>query len=334
MFVRAAIVLAAGALVLALVGRSEAAAGRQPESGSKAGPQTSAQAAPRPKAQASDRAKTQAGTQKASGSKMQFLRLVRDAKRNLVSMETAIVTYAPRDCSRNHPTVDLVSAVHIGEKAYYRELNRRFAEYDVVLYELVAPEGTRIAPGGKDVGKHPVSMLQSFMTDVLELEFQLRAIDYTKSNLVHADLSPEQFAEAMRKRGESFWSLFLRMWGYAMSRQADAAESDAALLLALFSKNRALALKRAFAEQFEQFGGSLTAIEGPNGSALIADRNKKALEVLRKQIDAGKKKIAIFYGAGHMDDFDKHLREDFGLTPVETRWLLAWDLKQPGSGKR
>ncbi len=265
---------------------------------------------------------------------MQFLRLVRDAKRNPLAMEAAIVTYAPRDCSQNHPTVDLVSAVHIGEKSYYNELNRRFAQYDVVLYELVAPEGTRIALGGKDVGKHPVSMLQSFMTDVLELEFQLRAIDYTKPNLVHADLSPEQFAEAMRKRGESFWTLFLRMWGYAMSRQADAAESDAALLLALFSKNRALALKRAFAEQFEQFGGSLTAVEGPDGSALIADRNKKALEVLRKQIDAGKKKIAIFYGAGHMEDFDKHLREDFGLAPVETRWLVAWDLKSPARPKR
>lgn len=269
----------------------------------------------------------------ASGAKMQFLRLVRDAKRNPVAMEAAIVTYAPRDCSQNHPTVDLVSAVHIGEKSYYKELNRRFGQYDVVLYELVAPEGTRIAPGGRDVGKHPVSMLQSFMTDVLELEFQLRAIDYTKPNLVHADLSPEQFAEAMRKRGESFWTLFLRMWGYAMSRQTDAAESDAALLLALFSKNRALALKRAFAEQFEQFGGSLTALEGPDGSALIADRNKKALEVLRKQIDAGKKKIAIFYGAGHMEDFDRRLREDFGLAPVETHWLVAWDLKAP-SAKR
>lgn len=315
MSVRPAIVLVAGVLAVAL-----------------AGPRVTSAAAPSPPKPEAGRKET-AGKKEgkeASGGKMQFLRLVRDAKQNPLAMEAAIVTYAPRDCSQSHPTVDLVSAVHIGEKAYYDELNRRFNQYDVVLYELVAPEGTRIAPGGKDVGRHPVSMVQSFMTDVLELEFQLRAIDYTKPNLVHADLSPEQFAEAMRKRGESFWTLFMRMWGYAMSRQAEAAEGDAALLFALFSKNRALALKRAFAEQFEKFGGSLTALEGPNGSALIADRNKKALEVLRKQIDAGKKKIAIFYGAGHMEDFDKHLREDFGLAPVETRWLVAWNLKPPG----
>lgn len=310
MVLRPAMVLVAGTLVLAGLPAAPAAA-------------------PSPKSEAGTKQ-----AKEASGARMQFLRLVRDAKRTVLAMEAAIVTYAPRDCSQNHPTVDLVSAVHIGEKSYYKELNRRFAEYDVVLYELVAPEGTRIAPGGKDVGNHPVSRLQAFMTDVLELEFQLRAIDYTRPNLVHADLSPEQFVEAMRKRGESFWTFFLRMWGYAMSRQADAAESDAALLLALFSKNRALALKRAFAEQFEEFGGSLTALEGPDGSALIADRNKKALEVLRKQIDAGKKKIAIFYGAGHMEDFDKHLREDFGLAPIQTQWLVAWDLKPPASRKR
>ncbi len=261
--------------------------------------------------------------------KTEFLRVVRDAKKEPIAMEAAVVTYAPRDCGQDGPTVDLVSAVHIGEKTYYEELNRLFTKYEVVLYELVAPEGTRIPKGGRTTSDNPISMLQSFMTDVLELEFQLSAIDYTKDNMVHADLSPEQFAEAMRKRGDSFWGMFLRMWGYALSRQGDAAQSDMQILLALFNKNRAFALKRAFAEQFQQFGGSLTAIEGPDGSAIIADRNKRALEVLRKQIAAGKKKIAIFYGAGHMDHFDARLREEFGLTPIQTRWLVAWDLKQP-----
>jgi hypothetical protein len=68
-------------------------------------------------------------------------------------------------------------------------------------------------------------------------------------------------------------------------------------------------------------------LEGPGGSTLISGRNAIALKVLRKQIDDGKRKIAIFYGGGHMPDMDKHLRDDFGLVPVETRWLTAWDLK-------
>ena len=51
------------------------------------------------------------------------------------------------------------------------------------------------------------------MTRLLELEFQLRGIDYTADNLVHADMSPEQFAESMRRRGESMFQLFFRMLG-------------------------------------------------------------------------------------------------------------------------
>ena len=62
------------------------------------------------------------------------------------------------------------------------------------------------------------------------------------------------------------------------------------------------------------------------GSVLITERNKKALKVLKKQMAAGKKRIGIFYGAGHLDDMDKRLRKDFGLKPVAITWLTAWDL--------
>ena len=69
------------------------------------------------------------------------------------------------------------------------------------------------------------------------------------------------------------------------------------------------------------------AIEGPDGSTLISERNKVALKVFRKQLAAGKRKIAIFYGAGHMSDFQRRLRQQFGLAPVSTRWLVAWNMK-------
>ena len=263
----------------------------------------------------------------------QFLRVVRDGKKKPIAMEAAIVSYAPRDCGRNHPTVDLVSAVHIGEKAYYDELNRVFEQYDVVLYELVAPEGTRVPKGGGKGPQSAVSRIQSFMTDVLHLEFQLRAIDYTKQNLVHADMSPDQFDKAMEKRGETFFTMFMRMWGYTMTHPRSGNTSDTDILAALLSKDRPLLLKRALAEQFFEYGGSLDAISGPDGSAIITDRNSRALEVLRKQIDGGKKKIAIFYGAGHMPDFDKRLRADFALSPITTRWLVAWDSRDPAKPK-
>jgi len=35
--------------------------------------------------------------------------------------------------------VDLLSTMHIGDKAFFRDLSRQFPKYDAVLYELVAP---------------------------------------------------------------------------------------------------------------------------------------------------------------------------------------------------
>ena len=267
-------------------------------------------------------------TEQKPDQEQQFMRLSRDSGRRPLALEAAIVTYAPRAGARTSPTVDLIAALHVADKAYYDQLNERFSKYDVVLYELVAPEGTRIPKGARPDNKHPITALQTFMTKVLNLQYQLECIDYTKPNLVHADMSPEQLAEAMQKRGESVMKILLRMMGYAMAREGFGDDADSArLLIALFDKNRSLALKRIMAEQFQDMEGSIAAIEGPKGSALISDRNGVALKVLRKQIAAGKKKIAIFYGAGHMPDFDRRLRGQFGLTPTDTRWLVAWDLK-------
>jgi len=262
-----------------------------------------------------------------TGQPKHFVQLERDKKNHPAALQTAIVSCVPRDCGQTGPTVDLVSAVHVADKGYYEELNRLFAKYDVVLYELLAPEGTRVPKGGGRGSSHPVSVLQDAMTRVLSLEFQLRGIDYTVANMVRADMTPEQFATAMRDRGDSFWTIVARVMGRAMAEQKDYSLADARLLAALFDKDRALALKRVLAEEFLDLEGSIDAIEGPKGSAVVADRNQVALRALRKQIDAGKQKIAIFYGAGHMPDFAEHLRDDFGLVPIGTRWLTAWDLK-------
>lgn len=266
---------------------------------------------------------------RAAETKTSYLRLVRD--QNVpVALETAIVRFVPQDGTHAGLTVDLVAAVHVAEKSYYEQLNRRFPDYDAVLYELVAPEGTRIPKGGGRVGNNPVSMLQNLMTQVLELEFQLRGVDYTPKNFVHADLSPEEFARSMEQHDETVWKLMLRMMGFAMARQGGASgSSDTEVLLALMDRHRALALKRIMSEQFEDLEGALDALEGPNGSALIGDRNQAALKVLEQQIDAGKKRIAIFYGGGHMPDFEKQLRERFHLAPGDTQWLVAWDMKSP-----
>jgi hypothetical protein len=199
----------------------------------------------------------------------------------------------------------------------------------VVLYELVAPEGTRVAKGGGGRSNHPVAALQNGMKTILELEHQLEHIDYHKKNFVHADMSPDEFARSMKNKGESCLSMYFRLMGagLAMQNAAGPGQSDAALLLALFDKNRALALKRLMAEQFEKMELAMAALDGPEGSTLLAERNKIALAGLEKQLDAGKQRIAIFYGAGHLPDMARRLEGDFHLEPRGTRWLTAWDLR-------
>lgn len=257
-----------------------------------------------------------------------FIRLLRTDDGELASMDTATVRYAAEDEKREGLTVDLIGAVHIGEAEYYAELNKQFEQYDALLYELVAPEGTRIT---KDTpkGGNPVGMLQTSMKNILELDYQLDHIDYERENFVHADMSPDDFARTMEERGESIWTMMFKMMGHAIAQQSKNPNrsSDAEILLALFNPDRALALKRILAEQFEDMEGMLDSFGGPDGSTIITERNKKALEVLKREIAAGKKRIGIFYGAGHMTDMEARLLSDFALKRGEETWLTAWDLR-------
>jgi hypothetical protein len=264
-----------------------------------------------------------------------FLRVLRTDDGQPIAMQTSISRYIPTDPKREGIVVELVSAVHVGEGTYYSALNKLFKEFDAVLFELVAPEGTRIPKGGGEA-RGVVSGLQNGIKDLLDLEFQLNKVDYTSDNFIHADMSPEAFTKAMADRGESIWSMMFRMMGHAMAQQAAGgknAPNDFEVLMALFDRNRALKLKRIMAGQFENLEFVTTALSGPNGSALIEGRNEAALKVLKKQLDSGKRKIAIFYGAGHMPDIEKRLLADFGMKHESERWLDAWNLRDP-AGKR
>ena len=257
-----------------------------------------------------------------------YLRVLRNADDEPIAMQTSIVSFKVREEGQPAVVVDLIGAVHVADKAYFRELNRRFANYDALLYELVAPEENNIPRDG--TSRHPIGQMQQGLKSMLDLAFQLEEVDYTKPNFVHADMSPEEFGRVMKDRGESFLEMMLRMMGAAMATQsATGRGSDADLLWALIANDRALRLKRVMSTQFQNLDGAMAAIEGPNGSTIIGQRNKKALEVLRREMTKGKRRIGIFYGAGHLSDMQKRLAEEFGLypDPKSIEWLTAWDMQ-------
>lgn len=272
-----------------------------------------------------------------------FLR-IRSENDAPVALETAIVRYRPRS-GEGDLTVDLIAVVHIGERSYYQKLNRHFEQYDALLYELVAPEGARPAPpagslrkGGIRGGRsdNPLGLLQKMTSLFLGLHLQVDQIDYSPKNFVHADLSPEGMAAAIKKRGDDGLTLALSITADLLRQQnllqqpgaKPGAGGNLPDLQALLDDPAASSkIKRLLARQFEQLDDANGPLGRTLGTILIDDRNQAAMRVLGKEIAKGKKKLGIFYGAAHMPDFHKRLRDEFDLVPASTRWLSAWNLE-------
>ena len=294
---------------------------------SAAAPQTESPKTDAPKTK-SPKTENSSAAPKTENSKDNFIRVRKGEDNRPAAMETSIVRYTGP--TRPGVVVDLIGAIHIADQAYYDELNKLFEKYDIVLYELVAPEGTRVPKGGRKEGTtHPLGLMQGGMGSILELKHQLDCIDYTKDNLVHADMSPEEFSKTMDQRGESFLQMFLRMMGQGVAQSgAGGGMNDASLIMALFAPDRATRLKSILAEQFQNLEGHMAVLDGPEGSTIITERNRKCFEVLTKQLDAGKKKIGIFYGAGHLPDMQRRLATDYQLHRTTEQWLTAWKLEK------
>lgn len=263
-----------------------------------------------------------------------FVRLRTGENKGPVALETAITSFASTGNQYRGVRVDLVGAIHIADKAYYEELNRRFRGYDAVLYELVAREDANVPQPGQSSGS-VVGGMQVGMKSLLQLEYQLDCIEYGRKNMVHADMSPEEFAATMKRRNESFTGMFFRLLGRSMAEQADdpLGTSDLQIVAALFAQDRARRLKLLMAKEFANMEGEISIFDGPDGSAIITERNKKAFEVLNREINKGRKKLAVFYGAGHLPDMQRRLREDFEMRRTGTQWIPAWSLVSSGSAE-
>jgi len=84
-----------------------------------------------------------------------FLRFVDDGHGG-GSLQTADVEFQ----NANGVVVQLIGAVHIGEKDYYDSLNREFRGYDAVLYELI--KSRDVPPPGPGEGAKSDSAIGQF----------------------------------------------------------------------------------------------------------------------------------------------------------------------------
>lgn len=263
-----------------------------------------------------------------------YIRYAEDA--NSARLEVAIKSFT----LPSGKTVDLIGAVHIADLAYFQEINRRFEAYDAVLFELVGdPRRLTAAPPAATSGFQPgggaVGFIQQAASRYLDLTFQLGAIDYSGGNMVHADMSAEEFARQQQARGESMATLFVRAMQVQASGALDTAATDEldsfGLLRILMSPDSAAAFKKSLAKIFDQMETMTAAIEGNAGSAILSERNAVAVEKLRQVLaNRQKRRVALFYGGAHMPGIEAALLADFGAKPSGEQWLAAWTMKKGG----
>jgi hypothetical protein len=323
-----------------------------------------------------------------------FVRFQEDKKG--AQLQTAIATYR----NNRGVVVDLIGAIHIGDKNYYDVLNAYFDGYDALLYEMVGdpveqyeeeesldfPEESSLekkapAPLKKLKPKLPIAParpseekpdqntpqptleqrigdLEAYVNDAakrgtsnyeaeaaareklrwlnpmydvlkntLKLEAQVACIDYTRPNFVHADMTARAFAAKQEERGEGFLQLWMRMArAQALAPQPNYKDPGVLKILEILCRpDSATELKRLMGRMFDAVETVMSGMEGPEGSVIISDRNKVAIEVLKIHLALDKKKFGIFYGAAHLPDMEKRL-VDLGFTLEKVEWITAWDL--------
>lgn len=247
---------------------------------------------------------------------------------NNPALQVAIASY--RD-SATGTEVDLVGAVHVADSTYYDELNTLFEDYDAVLFEMI---GGRDGLTQEDItrAQSPVSSLRNTILSVLEFEFQLEGVDYSKDNFFHADMSAEDFAREKEKKQEGMLALLLR--AAQEQDKIDKAKSGSVpkfglpqLLRIVLSPSGKDELKHLFAQQLILAEGIIEALEKDGETVIVSGRNRVAMQKLREIEAAGKRRIAVFYGAAHLAGMERLLVEEGNFIRTGHRWITAWDIQ-------
>ncbi|MFD0892898.1 TraB/GumN family protein [Luteolibacter ambystomatis] len=257
-----------------------------------------------------------------------FIRVDEDAQ--AARLQTAVTRY-----KKGGVTVDLIGAVHIADAAYYKALGGKFDNYEAVLFEMVGDDkalakanlekvkanaaGAGAAKDKKDLsGLHQIyNMAAKF----LGLTGQMESIDYTRKNFVHADITLEEFQKLQNEKGESMMSLLSK------AEESGVKEPDSAKLVQAMLSGNSNRMKLEIVHTLGSGDDQIATFAGSN-SVIIGDRNAKCIKVLDAQVEKGRKRLAIFYGAAHFPDMEKRLLEE-GYKKVSHEWLTAWDIPKP-----
>lgn len=257
-----------------------------------------------------------------------FLRFVGDANKG-GTLETADATF------RNSDGVELrlVAAVHFGEGEYYQRLNDSFKPCDAVLYEEITYEQSEEAPPRDVTPPAPETQPTSevrvpLLLTILNLRDQ-SDIDTQAPNFIHADMDGKTFDAKIK--GVQTKTPAAKLFASALEAGNDDTPTifdDPEGPQTLFDL-----LTRPDGERQCRLivAAALAAPDGleedPEYAVIGIERNNIVINVLKETLaKQDKKRIAIFYGAGHMPDLAKRI-ETMGFTRVSTQWYTVFDAR-------
>jgi hypothetical protein len=235
------------------------------------------------------------------------------------------------------PAISLVGVVHIGDAVYYKQLQAFLDKQNVVLYErvkppkkpLATPETTPVPTATGPTPRPPASM-QKRLAETLGLTFQLTEIQYNRPFFVNSDLSFDDLktlaAQGGKATEEQLGSLMGTLTGQGFMGEFMNGMMD--------RMNKNPRQKRYFKRFLMQTLATPNMMEAALGKAkpgqmslgdlIIIERNKAVMKDLQSTIAIQKPRtVAIFYGAGHMEDLEKRLVTELGYKTVEERWFAA-----------
>ncbi|CAN1331280.1 hypothetical protein LINPERPRIM_LOCUS35262 [Linum perenne] len=226
------------------------------------------------------------------------------------------------------------------------------------------PLATKRLKGYRSRGFNILGFIQRQMARILSLDFQLDCLDYQLANWYHADLDFETFKLLQHEKGESLFTFARDMtikstkamvqptipenlgpwrskllWasrvlpmplvGFCIIGgvcNVGSSASEYPELEALSRLDFGTAMKVFLARRLTSELTQVTA-DVEEKSVIIGERNRVAVEALKRAMDEGHNKIAILYGGGHMPDLGRRLREDFDLVPSKVQWITAWSME-------
>jgi hypothetical protein len=281
-----------------------------------------------------------------------YMRVLRSGS-NTVQLQIAVRKFVPTD--RPGPVVWLSGASHVGDSNYFRALQKHLDAQGLVLFEGVKDLSSSKTPDPakreiKEKGEPQTASkstedfgIQQTLAESLGLVFQLKAIDYTRTNFRNSDLTVADIERLMRENapadgpGEGsgeFATLLQIMDGSSFLGMV---ANFGVRLLGSSPKLQALT-KLTLIETLGQVKGDLSTLQGlpPEMKklvqVLIQSRNQAVMDDLAVQLKKPVKSISIFYGAGHMPDMEQRLKRDFHYRPAEEIWLTAIALDPTRAG--